>query len=198
MKPQRYPNILIFLAALLAPALPPSAWAQFTFTTNNDVITITGYNGGAGYVAIPSTINGYPVTSVGTNAFYNRFALNGVTIPNSVTNIGDEAFYGCSGLTNVTIGNSVISIGNDAFQYCYGLTTVTIPGSVSNIGNRAFAGCSSLANFTVNVTNPSLASVGGVLFNEALTTLVEFPGGMARKYAIPDSVTTFLCWQQTL
>ena len=61
------------LPLLLLLVLPAVAQAQFTFTTNNDQITITGYNDqitGGGSATIPSTINGYPVTNIGTNAFY--------------------------------------------------------------------------------------------------------------------------------
>ena len=36
-----------------------------TYATNNGTITITGYAGSNGIVAIPSTINGLPVTTVG-------------------------------------------------------------------------------------------------------------------------------------
>ena len=33
-------------------------------------------------------------------------------------------------------------------------------------------------------------SVGGVLFNKTLSTLIQYPGGLAGSYAIPDSVTS--------
>ena len=46
-------------------ALPAAVQAQFTYTTNNGTITITGYTGSGGAVTIPGTINGLPVTSIG-------------------------------------------------------------------------------------------------------------------------------------
>src|SRR5271165_2387200 len=79
------------------------AQAQFNYTTNNGAITITGYTGYGGVVAIPGTIDGLPVTSIGTNAFANRSSLTWVTIPSSVTNIGSHAFYGCSNLSAVEV-----------------------------------------------------------------------------------------------
>src|SRR5712691_4247888 len=105
-------NIVLALALL---ALPAVVQAQFTYTTNNGAITITGYTGPGGDVTIPDTINGYPVTSIGYEAFYSCDSLTSVTIPNSVTSIGGYAFYYCTSLTNVTIPNSVTNIGSYAF-----------------------------------------------------------------------------------
>ena len=59
---------LTILPLLLLLALP-AARAQFTYTTNNGAITITGYTGPGGDVIIPSMTNGLPVTSIGTAAF---------------------------------------------------------------------------------------------------------------------------------
>ena len=81
------------LPLLLLSLLPAVVQAQFTFTTNNGTLTITGYTGPGGAVTIPSMVYDLPVTSIGTNAFYNCTSLAGVTIPNSATNIGNEAFY---------------------------------------------------------------------------------------------------------
>ena len=98
-----------------------------------------------GNVIIPEnvTYNGknYPVTSIGSSAFYGCSGLTSITIPNSVTSIGSSAFSGCSSLTSITISNSVTSIGNHAFYHCSGLTSVTIPNSVTSIGEAAFYEC---------------------------------------------------------
>ena len=83
-------SALLILSALLA--LPALVQAQFAFTTDNGAITITGYDTAAGLdVVIPAMTNGYPVTSIGVNAFQYSGITN-VTIPNSVTGIGDYAF----------------------------------------------------------------------------------------------------------
>jgi hypothetical protein len=65
----------------------------YSYTTNNGTITITKYIGPDGAVAIPSTINGLPVTSIGDAAFRGRTTLTSVAIPNGVTSIGNLAFY---------------------------------------------------------------------------------------------------------
>jgi hypothetical protein len=65
------------LALLLLLTLPAVVQAQdYTYTTNADnTITIAGYTGSGGDVTIPDTINGLPVTCIGTNAFYNCASL---------------------------------------------------------------------------------------------------------------------------
>ena len=102
-----------------------------------------------GPLTIPSVVNEYSETSIGTGAFYACTGLTSVTIPNSVTSIGRIAFSGCSGLTSVTIPNSVRSIGEQAFHGCSGLTTVTIPNSVTSIGKQTFYNCSGLTSVTI-------------------------------------------------
>jgi hypothetical protein len=51
--------------------LPTALWEPFTAATNADnaTVTLTGYTGPGGTVTIPGTLNGLPVTSIGTNAF---------------------------------------------------------------------------------------------------------------------------------
>ena len=78
--------------------MPSVAQAQFTFTTNNGAITITGYTGPGGNVTIPDTTNGWPVATIGAYAFSNQTTVTSVTIPNSVTSIGSYAFSDCVNL----------------------------------------------------------------------------------------------------
>jgi hypothetical protein len=64
------------LPLLLLLTLPAAVQAQdFTYTTNNGAITITGYTGPAGAVAIPSTIFDLPVTSVVSHKRLELFSL---------------------------------------------------------------------------------------------------------------------------
>jgi len=132
------PFLLSVLVAVVAVLVACPSQAQFAYTTKNGTITITRYTGIDANVVIPSTIEGLPVTAIGTNAFFGSNLTN-VTIPNSVTSIGDDAFGGCLSLTKVTIGNGVTSIGDAAFSHCDRLTDVTTPNSVTNIGASAFS-----------------------------------------------------------
>ena len=179
-------NLFIALSVL---ALPMLGHAQVNYMVSGNTAYVTDSPNASGNVVITNTYDGYPVTSIGDDAFESS-GITSVIIPNSVTNIGEQAFAGCYSLTSVTIPDSVTSIGVGAFFKCYDLTSVTIPNSVTSIGESAFLRCFSLTNITVNATNSYYASLGGVLFDKSLDTLVEFPVGLAGSYAIPNSVTS--------
>jgi len=163
------------LGAVLLFSLASSVQAQFTYTTNNGTITITGYTGTNSVLTIPSTIDDLPVTDIGTNAFTGNVYIISVTIPNSVTNIGDYAFYDCTSLTNVVLDSNLISIGAYAFSGPFResslgppvslgcrLTSITVPATVTNIGDYAFYDCTSLTNV---VLDNNLISIGAYAFS---------------------------------
>ncbi|MCR5750870.1 MAG: leucine-rich repeat domain-containing protein [Kiritimatiellae bacterium] len=127
-----------------------------------------------GTVNIPATIDGYPVVSIGDNAFH---AVNGITdvfIPDGVINIGRHAFDYCRLLSGITIPDSVMTISSSAFAHCNALSdtngiaivkgifyyygeeeSVTVPEAVTTIGAYAFAGCDNLSSVAIpsSVTN---------------------------------------------
>jgi hypothetical protein len=123
--------------------------AQFTYSTNRDnTINIVSYLPSAGAISITNTINGLPVTSIGTNAFEHG-DLTGITIPNSVTNIGGWAFLNCDRLASATLGDGVNSISEDVFNGCISLADFIIPNSVTNIGQEAFMYCTNMSSITI-------------------------------------------------
>jgi len=84
-------------------------------------------------------------------------------------------------------GLPVTAIGDEAFAIS-DATRVTIPGSVTNIGISAFHYCTDLTAILVDPLNGFYSSVDGVLFDEPLTTLLQYPGGKSGSYAIPEGV----------
>lgn len=98
-----------------------------------------------GSVAIPSTLGGKPVTSIGDYAFTGLFAEYTednicITIPNSVTNIGKYAFHKCYYLSTVNFGSCVEYIGKYAFSKS-GITRVVLPCSIKQISDYSFYDC---------------------------------------------------------
>ena len=161
-----------------------------TITIPNSVTSIGDYafRGCTGLttITIPNS-----VTTIGSEAFSGCTGLTSVSIGNSVTTIGSSAFNSCTGLTSVSIGNSVTSIGDYAFYNCTGLTSVSIPASVTTIGSSAFYNCTGLTAINVDAGNANYASIDGVLFNNAKTTLIQYPAAKTgAAFTIPNSVTS--------
>ena len=79
-------------------------------------VEITGFTG-SGSINIPSSIDGYNVTSIATGAFYGA-SVSSITIPNTVRSIGQCAFSGIchDGSLSVSIPSSVTYIGGGAFS----------------------------------------------------------------------------------
>lgn len=174
---------------LLILILGGAVQAQFTYTTDNNEITITGYTGDGGVVAIPGTIDGLPVVTIGGAAFWSNSSLTSVTIPVGVTSIGNGAFFGCINLTSVTIPEGVTNIGAGAFWDCTSLTDIAIPSSVTVIGSSTFRNCTSLTSIVVDESNTEFSSVDGVLLNKSQTTLIQCPAGRSGSYSPPVGVT---------
>jgi hypothetical protein len=170
--------------------------SAFSYCTSLTSVTIpdsvTTFEDQAFYncTSLTNVVIGNGVSSIGYQAFTDCTSLTSVMIPSSVTSIGGMAFYNCTSLTSVTIPNSVASIWEFAFYNCTSLTSVTIPNSVTIIGWDVFSYCYSLTNFSVDAANAVYSSLGGVLFDKAQTTLIQFPGGRGGSYTLPNSVTS--------
>ncbi len=73
---------------------------EFTMNKETNEVTIVKYNGLDKKITIPATYNGYPITSIGDEAFQGS-GVQQVTIPTSITSIGKNAFDGCTNLETV-------------------------------------------------------------------------------------------------
>jgi hypothetical protein len=174
--------LLITLLLAILPAFPRHAAGQdFLVETNAGTLTITAYSGPGGVVAIPGTINGLPVTAIGSIAFRGKTDLTGVVIPDSVTSVGNMSFYRCTALATVHLGNGVSTISGEAFSRCGSLTNIVIPDSVTYIHDRAFASCT---NLTEVILGNGVSGING----EAFADCVHLAS-----IKIPDRVT-YLGW----
>ena len=112
-----------------------------------------------------------------------------IFVDNSLlTSIGDCAFFQSS-LESINIPNGLISIGASSFANCYNLTIINLGSEMASIGYVPFYRCSSLTEINVSEYNDNYISLDGVLFNKALTELIQYPIGNSRNsYTVPDSV----------
>ena len=143
----------------------------YTYTVSDGKATITAYDGPGGDVVIPSTLDNYPVTAIGDNAFQNKTSITSVTIPEGVTIIGNRAFFQCSNLETVMMPSTLESAGNQAFQFCNNISRV-------NISDIA-AWCS--VSFQHDASNP-LAR--GSTFDK-----LYIGGELVHELVIPEGVT---------
>lgn len=115
----------------------------------------------AGAVVIPEKLDGYPVTSVGPNAFERCRNITDVELPASLTGISENAFRNCTALRSVTFREGLTDIGAFAFQGCTALESALLPDSLVRAGNFAFAACT---NLTTVVMPHSMETPGEYLF----------------------------------
>ena len=154
-----------------------------------------------GALVVRSSINGYPVTSIGDRSFNNCWYMTSATLPDSVrnigpsafarcsaletvggienvTNIGNYAFYNCTSLKNIALGGNLKTIGQQAFRNCTRLTSVEVPDSVTSLDDYAFYSCEGLRTIKLG---SKLKTIGQQAFRNCIgLTDVE----------VPDSVTS--------
>ena len=144
---------------------------EWTYTISNGEVSLGGGHPNntaipqttPGVVNIPSSLGGYPVTSIGECAFFRCKDITSVTIPDSVTSIDYWALAGCS------------------------FTEVCIPKSVTNIAYGAFSEDAYIVSFFVDESNPAYKSQDGLLLSKDGTILVH---GVNGDVIVPDTVTT--------
>ena len=174
-------GLLTVLLVIASNVIPVDAATSgvLVYSVISESVTITDCSLSAtGVLEIPSTIEGYPVTTIASYAFGGCSGLTEIIIPSGVTNINTYAFGECSGLTSITIPSTVASIGASAFYGCSSLKEITLPSGITSIGASTFYGCGSLTNFDIPA---SVTSIGASAFY-GCTSL--------ESVSIPKSVTS--------
>ena len=210
MRPKRLISLLVAVCMMIT-MLPLSAVTAFAadtewhpaddgtykywYTLNSDnTATIRSFAGPvnptkthAPYdIEIPATLDGYTVTGLGEQSFFERTSLESVTLGENIQTIGEEAFYACPILKTLTINGAVTSMGKDAFADCPYLTSVTLGQNIKTIGEEAFYNCPVLDNVIIpqNVT-----SIGPRAFNKCtglITLTINSPVMSMGEYAFAD------------
>ena len=100
------------------------------------------YKGSLEYLAVPSEVNGEPITEIGKDAFKENTTIKSVTLSEDITYVGEDAFYGCTSLENIN-ALGVIKVDFGAFYDCISLSKLddTNFKKLETIGQKAFYNC---------------------------------------------------------
>jgi len=110
---------------------------KYALLSDNTAIAVS-YVGNEPNVVIG--LDGYTVTKIQKEAFFECEVLESVIIKDGVTEIGTNAFSGCVNLKTVELPETLITVNEYAFKQS-GLESVTIPKNVQTIGEQAFGYC---------------------------------------------------------
>ncbi len=169
----------------------PTSFGENWIFGHNPELIVYFYNGVSGFDTptwnagsfVLNTVCNYPSTD-----FEYRF-INGGSEIEIITWHGS----GVSNIPSLIDGKPVTSIAMNA--YLGGpITYVSIPSSVNFIGQTAFAQIESLTAIDVSPDNPIFASFDGVVYDKAMTTLIQYPGGKTGAFHVPEGVLTIGDW----
>ena len=132
-------------------AVEPSETDGLVYSSikNGEAFMVTGYNGTAVEVYIPSYHEGKPVLRITGYAFRENTAITSVIVGDNVFAIDNNAFADCTNLERVVIGSGVETIGECAFGWCASLKSVNLPDSLTTIEKSAFWMCSGLTEIRI-------------------------------------------------
>ena len=126
-------------------------------------------------IVVPSTLNGYPVTTISSGAFSENTYVKRITIEEGIGEIWVDAFYGCESLEYIYFSKTV--------QYN---TTSEQHTKVSSI---SFDRCYSLKEIVVDSENPYLKSVDGNLYSKDMKELIAYaPNNDKKSFTVPEGV----------
>ncbi len=157
-------SVILVLAAVLtvfascSKESKPITSGDFTYVVLEDeTAKIVGYNSTDDIITLkmPSALDEYTVTVIGSEAFAGNDKLNVVYLPETVKIIEERAFAGSS-IRKLFAHQSVLEeISESAFAECHGLIQVDLPRSLATVAKNAFYYCEALktVNFRGNTQN---------------------------------------------
>lgn len=90
---------------------------EWNYNEYFDHVEMTKYAGFEKNVVVPAKINGKPVTTIKTNAFYENEEVVSVKIPASVEILGLRAFNNCKNLQHIVGGDNLRKMGDIVFSH---------------------------------------------------------------------------------
>lgn len=105
---------------------------NYSYTVNDDKVTIEKYNGTEYAVKIPDTIDGYSVEKIGPAAFKNCKTIISIEIPETVTEIGKYAFESTS-LDKLKLPSKIEKLGTGIIYGNTKIKSVIIPNTIKSM-----------------------------------------------------------------
>lgn len=141
-------RFILTVSAMLAMAFScfaanPESDFIYDMAPDGEGVMIKQYKGKSTTVVFPDTIEGLPVTQIGSNdtldgwVFSNRDIPYNITVPKSVKVIGGWAFSGIKGKINIDLSN-ITSIGDGAFTNSDLSGTITISKNLEFDGSKEY------------------------------------------------------------
>lgn len=110
------------------------------YIVENGEATITGCEDSLTSLNIPAEIDGYPVKTIGEEAFIGNNKIESAVIADGITQIKESAFNCCRFMTSVQLPSTLTEIGEYAFVLCP-INSIEIPAGVTVINSYAFQNC---------------------------------------------------------
>lgn len=185
---------------------------DYTYAVLTDgTAEITDYTGLDNEITVPSTLDGYKITSISGVAFYGSESLTSVTIPDSVTSMGKNPFAYCKNLSAINVDsnnqyydsrdncNAIIETASNSLVS--GCKNTVIPSSVTSIDEAAFFYCTGLTSIIVSegvtsIGNSAFCSCENLVSVTIIGDLISIGDeafaycGSLKSIVIPDSVTS--------
>lgn len=79
-------------------------------------------------IEVPPTVDGHPLTTIGSYAFQELYATETLHLPEGITTIRDYAFGGFFALKKINLPSSVVFVGCNPWVNCNDLTDFEIEG----------------------------------------------------------------------
>ena len=138
---------------------------NFTYTLSGDEVTITGYKGSEEAVVVPDTIDGHPVTKIGSNAFNkdNTKTVKKLTLSEGIISISAASFNGCEALEELSFPASLVVNQADSNQ---------------EEGKTAFPmECPAITRLKVAAGNTTIKEINGAVYSTDKKMLYYYPTG---------------------
>ncbi len=133
--------------------------SDYEYIINDGEVTITSYTGTDNEVAIPSEIDGYPVTNIADASFSGNSNITSLTIPESIVSIGFYAFNSCPNLVEIKVdennkvydsrNNCNALIESETNTLLLGCPNTVIPYGITTLAEYAFFDYSNLDSIVI-------------------------------------------------